>query len=295
MSFYSNEYIKILKEEFRLFDTDKSQYAEIVELIAKIAPNDKQTQLYNFAYYGILRRIEILNKCVENIFNIRNFYLETIPDNNELLDITINLQCFVVNLYGVLENLAWVYAICINFKDSKYETSFFGKKNKLLDTLPENIRNSFVGDEKWLKYIKNIRDLLAHQEPFYIPPYCVIMEKRDKWQVLEQKKSNVKNNFVAKLHKMAKKRHSSRSPKTISQIMSDLKKQDELDIQENEIISKINKEQEKYTVFRPILVTNTNKKDFLSIQFYPQVLVDIKTIYEKVSLILKHIVQIKQI
>ena len=37
-----------------------------------------------------------------------------------------------------------------------------------------------------------------------------------------------------------------------------------------------------------MLVANTNTTDPLYIQFYPQTLVDIKTIYEKVLLILKY-------
>ena len=110
MPFYSDEVIKNIEEEFRLFLIDKSQYAEIATLISIIAPNNTlQTQLYHFAYHGLLRRIMILNRCVENIFNVRDFYLETVPSDDELSDIIINLQCFIINLYGALENLAWIY------------------------------------------------------------------------------------------------------------------------------------------------------------------------------------------
>lgn len=162
MPFYSDEVIKNIEEEFRLFLIDKSQYAEIATLISIIAPNNTlQTQLYHFAYHGLLRRIMILNRCVENIFNVRDFYLETVPSDDELSDIIINLQCFIINLYGALENLAWIYAICINFKGTKFDISFFAKQKKLLNTLPENIKKSFIGDGKWLEHIKKIRDLLG--------------------------------------------------------------------------------------------------------------------------------------
>ena len=164
MPFYSDEVIKNIEEEFRLFLIDKSQYAEIATLISIIAPNNTlQTQLYHFAYHGLLRRIMILNRCVENIFNVRDFYLETVPSDDELSDIIINLQCFIINLYGALENLAWIYAICINFKGTKFDISFFAKQKKLLNTLPENIKKSFIGDGKWLEHIKKIRDLLYPQ------------------------------------------------------------------------------------------------------------------------------------
>ena len=289
MPFYSDEVIKNIEEEFRLFLIDKSQYAEIATLISIIAPNNTlQTQLYHFAYHGLLRRIMILNRCVENIFNVRDFYLETVPSDDELSDIIINLQCFIINLYGALENLAWIYAICINFKGTKFDISFFAKQKKLLNTLPENIKKSFIGDGKWLEHIKKIRDLLAHQEPLYIPPYCVIMEQKDKWQVLEEKKWKIESNFIKELLEMSKKRNSSHEPTTINKIKAELQKPNELEIQKNEIISKINAEQSQYIIFRPMLVANTNTTDPLYIQFYPQTLVDIKTIYEKVLLILKY-------
>ncbi len=295
MPFYSDEVIKNIEEEFRLFLIDKSQYAKIAKLISIIAPNNTlQTQLYHFAYHGLLRRIMILNRCVENIFNVRDFYLETVPSDDELSDIIINLQCFIINLYGALENLAWIYAIYINFKGKNFDISFFAKQKKLLNTLPENIKKSFIGDGKWLEYIKKIRDLLAHQEPLYIPPYCVIMEQKDKWQVLEEKKWKIESNFIKELLEISKKRNSSHEPTTVNKIKAELQKLDEFEIQKNEIISKINAEQSQYIIFRPMLVANTNTIDPLYIQFYPQTLVDIKTIYEKVLLILKYMVEIKK-
>lgn len=295
MPFYNDEAIKTIEEEFRLFQIDQSQYAEIIRLISIIAPNNTfQTDLYYFSYYGLLRRIKTLNRCVENVFNIRDFYLETIPSDNEVSDMIINLQCFITNLYGALENLAWIYAICINFKGTKFDKSFFAKQEKLLKTLPENIKESFIGDGKWLERVKKIRDLLAHQEPLYIPPFCVIMEKKDEWQILEEEKWKVESNFIKELYQMSKIRHSLSKPTTINEITIELKKQDELEDQKKEIISKINAEQSQYILFRPILVANTNKEDCLRILFYPQILVDIKTIYEKVLLILKYIVAIKE-
>lgn len=292
MPCYSNDAINCIKNEFDLFQRDKSQYATIVRLISIIAPkNTYETPLYCFAYHGLIRRIGILNRCIENIFHVRDFSSDIIPSETELSDITINLQCFIINIYGVLENLAWVYAICTNFQGNKHEKSFFSKKQNLLNSLPDNIKASFVGDGKWFEHIKNIRDLLAHQEPFYIPPYSVIMEKKEKWEILEQKKLDIENNFLIELFAMAKTRRISNKTSTVNDILAELQKHDKLYAQKDKAISQINEEQKQYVLFQPVLVTNTNKKDFLSIQFYPQVLVDIKTVYEKVILILEYIVK----
>ena len=74
----------------------------------------------------------------------------------------------------------------------------------------------------------------------------------------------------------------------------DLQKQDELEAQKNEKISKIDTEQSQYINFRPVLVVGTSQKDSLYVQFYPQTSIDIKTIYQKVLLILKYIVEVKK-
>ena len=105
---------------------------------------------------------------------------------------------------------------------------------------------------------------------------------------LNIKKWKIESNFIKELLEMSKKRNSSHEPTTINKIKAELQKPNELEIQKNEIISKINAEQSQYIIFRPMLVANTNTTDPLYIQFYPQTLVDIKTIYEKVLLILKY-------
>ena len=158
MSFYNDEAIKLIEKEFKLFQRNKSQYATIARLISIIAPNNTyKTPLYSFAYHGIIRRIKILNRCIENIFHARDFSSDTIPSETELSDITINLQCFIINIYGVLENLAWVYAICTNICtnlcENKHKMSFF--RRELLESLPSDIKASFEGDGKWLTLSKS--------------------------------------------------------------------------------------------------------------------------------------------
>ena len=292
MSFYSDDAIKLIEKEFKLFQRNKSQYAKITRLIAMIVPNNAyDTSLYRFAYYGIIRRIGILNRCIENIFHARDFSSDAIPSETELSDMTINLQCFIINIYGVLENLAWVYAICTNICtnlcENKHKMSFF--RRELLESLPSDIKASFEGDGKWLTYIKDIRDLLAHQEPFYIPPYSVLMEKKEEWKNLEQKKWEIENNFLKELCAMPNIKSFSDETSTIDDISAELHKKNELFNQKEKAISQIKEEQKQYVVFQPMLVTNTNNESFLSVNFYPQILVDIKTVYEKVILILEYI------
>lgn len=288
---YNDEDISKIKKEFSLFQTNKSKYAEIARLVTIIVNRySDKPQLYHFAYYGLLRRIKTLERCVENIFNTRDFFDDTIPSDSDLSDILINLQCFVINLYGALENLAWIYAIYINFDGNVHNKSFFDKNKKLLNTLPENIRTLFTKHSEWFSHIKKIRDLLVHQEPFYIPPYCIIDKYKDRFNVLENHKKEAEKKFFDEWFNMYKVKDLSSKIKTIDKIKTKLHKYEKLEQCYNKTILTINNEQSNYMFFKPILAVNTNKEDFLSIQFYPQVLNDTKTLYEKIILLLSYIV-----
>lgn len=292
MPYYTDEAIEEIGNEFHLFQIDKTKRSEITELVLQIAPmNNPKAVIFKFAYYGILRRLKTMEKCVENVFNVRSFYLETIPTDDELSNWTINLQCFLIHLYGTLENLAWVYAISTDFKGTKFDISFFANKKTLLKTLPQSIQEKFMGDGLWIDYVKKVRDFLAHQEPFYIPPYSVNMNKEKEWRTLEEQKTQINNNYLMALWNLSKERKQRGRISSIKEISDELKKQDELEAQKNFKIAEIEDKQKKYTSFHPMLVVDTNDNSLPIMQFYPQILVDIKTIYEKVILILEYIVQ----
>lgn len=322
---YTGQNRENIEKEYRLFLIDKTGIGTISQLLPKIAPkNNHNSKIYKYAYYGLARRLGVMEQCVKNVFGARPFDSEKIPTKTEWLDITINLQCFLIHLYGVLENLAQVYAISTDFKGTKFEISFFSHKEKikrilfkkkvfgatielykksgyktsLLDTLPKDIKEKFIGDGKWIEYIKLVRDLLAHQEPFYIPPHNIDMTKKTEWQDLENRKNKINNDYLVEIFEMAKNeiaRNNSGVFPTIDEINKDLKKHDELKRKLNLDIAEIEKQQSQYILFVPMLVTDTNDMQQPIMHFYPQMLVDMKTIYEKVILILEHIVRVKNL
>src|SRR5438046_424766 len=62
-----------------------------------------------FATQGFPRRLKVLVQCIENIFAILPPEREDVPTTEDILNATINIQAFMVNIFGCLDNLAWVW------------------------------------------------------------------------------------------------------------------------------------------------------------------------------------------
>ena len=64
---------------------------------------------YEYARHGFVRRLGTLKRCIENVYSI--YLPERIdrPSRNECLDLAINLQSFIFNVFGCIDNLAWVW------------------------------------------------------------------------------------------------------------------------------------------------------------------------------------------
>src|SRR4051812_19710632 len=62
-----------------------------------------------FVRHGFMRRVATLKRCIENV------YLSCPPDQEEpvesdaLKNIDINLQAMILNAFGALDNLAWIW------------------------------------------------------------------------------------------------------------------------------------------------------------------------------------------
>lgn len=120
---------------------------------------------------------------------------KAIPSRNEVVDATINIQAFVFNVFGSIDNLAWIWVEEKAFKKengSPVPQSWVGlsENNKF-------VRNSFSIEfqdylkqlKPWFEYLENFRHALAHRIPLYIPPYTVTKANLAAHQQLEGLKS----------------------------------------------------------------------------------------------------------
>jgi hypothetical protein len=131
-----------------------------------------------FLRHGVGRRIEILNRCIQNIFRIFPPDWEEKLSQEDRVDLEINLHAFLINVYGIVENLslslAYENGLVGDHDERKVpinEVNFFNKRfQKLLNpTLRKYLRQK--NTSSWYReYAKNYRDALAHRIPPYVPP-----------------------------------------------------------------------------------------------------------------------------
>jgi hypothetical protein len=109
-----------------------------------------------------------------------------------LSDLAINLQGFVFNIFGCLENLAWVWVKEKDIRDSKGEPlvnsqiGFGGKYKFVRKSFSDDFRHYLDGLSEWFSQMEGFRHALAHRIPLYVPPYIVNDEEVAKEQELEQ-------------------------------------------------------------------------------------------------------------
>jgi hypothetical protein len=69
----------------------------------------KTHQARHYATEGFGRRIQVLRQCVDNVFDIIPLWTVDVPSKRQLCDAQINIQAFLANVYGSIDNLAWIW------------------------------------------------------------------------------------------------------------------------------------------------------------------------------------------
>jgi hypothetical protein len=157
-----------------------------------LARTYKSARAREFSHHGFCHRLGTLVHCIDKVFTQLPPELDTIPSRNVVMDATIAIQAFVLNAFGCLDNLAWIWV---------EEKPVTDKNGDPLDRLrvglgkkSTEVRDSFSPDfvayldkrQPWVDYLKGFRDALAHRIPLYIPPFIVDPEHVDEYNRLEE-------------------------------------------------------------------------------------------------------------
>lgn len=195
--YFSEENIVQLKDDHSKID---SSYKSL--LMAYATKEFSSEQAAEFARHGFMRRVKTLKRCIDNVYSICPPEQNTKPSSEELSDLAINLQSFVLNVFGCLDNLAWVLVkekgIHNRGKDlppskigllGKYKGDY--KFETVRQSLSQEFRDYLVRMDEWFEYLENFRHALAHRVPLYVPPYVVNEEEADKERELENRRTEV--------------------------------------------------------------------------------------------------------
>lgn len=136
-----------------------------------------------------MRRLGTLKRCIDNVFYLIPPETEEVPDRNVLHDAQINIQAFFANVYGCIDNLAWVWVHerGLEKKIGRMRVGLRAKHTELRATLSNEFQAYLRSLDRWLEYVIEYRDALAHRIPLYIPPGGVQSKNVDAYNDLSRR------------------------------------------------------------------------------------------------------------
>jgi hypothetical protein len=146
-------------------------------------------QAGEYARHGFARRIQVLARCINNVFKGVPAGTVRVPKRERLLDASINLQAFYTNAYGCIDNLAWVWVHESGLTTQVKRGDVGLRKNnaKVRATFSPELQ-AFLGTrDNWFEYFAEFRHALGHRIPLYIPPGCVRPKDAEAFNELERR------------------------------------------------------------------------------------------------------------
>jgi hypothetical protein len=146
-----------------------------------------------FAVHGFARRLKIITRCIRRVFEIIPPARSQLPTEHELSDAAIHVQAFIFNVFGCLDNLAWVWVSEIDLRKddgTPLPASYVGLRPSNIvvrSSFSEETRGFLQDMNDWMGYLDDYRHALAHRIPLYIPPYTVRPENADAYNDLQKR------------------------------------------------------------------------------------------------------------
>jgi hypothetical protein len=240
--YYSDEDIKILEDERAQL---RSRCMQLQEHIMQHQFRNRRAE--DFAKYGFLRRLSTLVRCIENAFFAIPPEFDEVPTLDQTQDIMIQVQSFIFNLFGCLDNLAWTWVLerDVTKPDGQpLPRGWIGLRpdNEIVrQSLGQGLRKILGDLDNWFTYLGDFRHALAHQIPLYVPPFSIAPENVEKYCNLERS------------------------------ILEAIVQRNEAKLQVQE------RERDRLRFFRPWIVGSRDGQH-KTIQFHTQLLTDFKTI-----------------
>jgi hypothetical protein len=192
--FFSQNALQQLEEEYL---TISGKYARLLDAYLKRSYNAARAREH--AQHGFSRRLKTLVRCIENTFKILPPDQVGLPTSEELSDVNINLQAFIFNVFGCVDNLAWIWVSEKGItKDdgSPIPNGWVGlrKKNEFVrKSFSPEFQGYLIGLDEWFDHLSDFRHAVAHRIPLYVPPYVITPDKEAAYRDLEIRKADALN------------------------------------------------------------------------------------------------------
>jgi hypothetical protein len=155
----------------------------------------RNEQARHYARQGFARRIQVLRRCIDNVFKIIPPGTTKVPSKGRLYDTQINIQAFLANVYGIMDNLAWIWVYERNLSNVIPRRHVgLGKENKTVrNSLSVEFQKHLDARDAWFDYLADFRHALAHRIPIYIPPGMVLKRNVDAYNALTAQMTDALN------------------------------------------------------------------------------------------------------
>lgn len=188
--FFSVQQVDQLNEEYQSIE---GLYQQSLHSSLFFQQQLRNKDSHEFLVHGFLRRLEVLKRCIDNIFILCPLETSVLLEKDVLLDVAINLQTFVLNVFGCFDNLAWVFVKEKGIKINRGRVGFLKDvlDDSIMSELSDELKNYLESErhDKWRKYLKDFRDALAHRIPLYVPPQGLPPDSQRKYKEIEDEKN----------------------------------------------------------------------------------------------------------
>jgi len=151
---------------------------------------DPGKRAQEYMLHGVGRRVKVLHRSLENIFQLFPPSQERPLKPEDLADVQINLHAFMINLYGIFENWAWAFIYRHRLESEIGSWNNVGLFKKRTQSFLPSVLKDYLQSKSaanWQKkYLKNYRDALAHRIPLYVPPATFTPEEGDRYNKLTE-------------------------------------------------------------------------------------------------------------
>jgi hypothetical protein len=164
--------------EFRALRQEATEECSAV-VVRYAARQYASDQAREYATHAFGRRVYILLRCVDRVFSIIPLGSKRKPSGGRVDDVMINLQAFVFNASGCLDNLAWVWALekGVTADDNTplhpSKVGFGRRYKEVWRSLPREFKDYLHGFKAWRANLEDYRHALAHRVPLYVPPFVI--------------------------------------------------------------------------------------------------------------------------
>jgi hypothetical protein len=177
------------------YDKISDKTRSLVDLFCLYLYRSEEAKEYGLN--GICRRLFLLERCIQQIYTLIPIDLNELPSRDERLDATICLQAFVFNVFGVMNNLAFVWikekGVCKPdgrpLRNSEIGLKPNNDNRTVFKSFSAEMQSYLNEKSSWFQYLEDFRHSLAHRIPLYIPPYVVPFSQEAKYSQLEEKAS----------------------------------------------------------------------------------------------------------